>query len=91
SVVPVNAGSFNVAATATNTNTAMAVSSYKRIYNAGPNIVHIRIGASAQTATTTDFSIDPGTAVNIASGANNNIAMICAATETAAVTVSSFN
>lgn len=59
-----------------------------RIYNKGPNTVHIRVGVGSQTATTSDMPIPSGAAETFSmQPTDDTMAFVCANTETATVYV----
>jgi len=74
-----------LAVTATNTQgTVMENASQVLLTNLGPNKCFVRFGKSLQTAAVaSDMPILPGTSRVITKDAMNNVAAICAATETA--------
>ena len=56
-----------------------------RVYNAGPNTAFVRFGSGAQTAVASDTPIPAGLVENFFVEDSDNVAAICAATQTALV------
>ena len=88
-----NANTQTISATASNLNTALSTGSlasrYLSVLNVGPNVVFVKLGAGSQTAsTTTSLPVAVNERVVICRGnADDNIGVICAATQTATVYV----
>lgn len=89
--VPFSLGGATVtlAATATSSTSAIPTGNMvMRLTNLGPNKCFVRCGIGAQTAVTTDFPVLSGQSVNVSKPPDcDNVAAICAATETATLYV----
>ncbi len=86
---PIQGATVSISATSVNAQGTLTFNSAQaRIANTGTNVAFVRWGATAQTATTADMPILPGTVEVFSKDPSHlNFAAICASGETATVRV----
>ncbi len=86
---PAIGATITLSVTAANTQGTLTVQSNQvRVYNAGTNKAFIRWGNGAQTATTADMPVAPGSVESFSKASGDlGVAAICAGGETATVYV----